>query len=119
MMRPRNISGAARAGAVTRDSALRGVDDFRVTAHAEVVVRAPDRDLAGRSLLAFRSPERHGEACSIALEVGESPITAFRFQPRYRALETLLVVHRRIPHFALQSRCFYIDWPTGEPTRRG
>ena len=60
----------------------------RVLAHAEVVVRAPHRDLDGP---VRPVPGRAGEVPAVSLEVGEDPIASFGVQPREGVGEGLLV----------------------------
>ena len=95
MMRAGNVARAAGAGAVRARRPDRGLDHVRMAAHAEIVVRAPDGDLARPALLARRAPHRHREAGGVALEIGEDAISLFRLQAGDRILEAPFVVHAR------------------------
>ena len=93
MMRAGDVAGSARAGAMGARCANRRLDHIGMTAHAEIVVRAPDGDLARPVFLASGTPLRHGEPGGVALEIGEGAIALFCLQTVDRLLETSLVVH--------------------------
>ena len=68
-----DVAGAAGAGAAAVDRLVHGVEHGRVLAHAEIVVRAPDRDLAAAAVAIEGGA---GEVAGVALEVGEDPVAA-------------------------------------------
>ena len=94
MMGAGDVAGAAGAGAVGARRTHRRIDHFRVAAHAEIIVRAPDGDFAGPVLFAFGAPHRHREPARVALEIGEDAIALFRLEAVDRILETSLVARR-------------------------
>ena len=67
-------------------------DHLRVLAHAEIVVGAPDDDLAR---LVARTPDGVGEAAGDALEVGEDAIAPLGVERGDRLGENRLVIHER------------------------
>src|ERR1700742_4136663 len=66
-----DVAGAAGAGATTIECLMHGGEHLRVLAHAEIVVRAPHRDVA---LAAGAVMGRFGKGSDLALEVGEHAI---------------------------------------------
>ena len=68
-----NISRTPGAGARPPRRFDHGIDDRRVTAHPEIVVGAPNDDLAA---VAPVVPRRIRRARSISLQIGENAITA-------------------------------------------
>jgi hypothetical protein len=62
----------------------------RVLTHAEVVVGAPDYDLA-RALR--RVPDRMRKAAGDALEIGKHPVAALAAQPSNRIGKEGIIVH--------------------------
>ena len=90
-----DVAGAAGPGAVGARGLNRGFDDVAMAAHAQIVVRAPDRDFAWGVLFAGRAPERHRKAARVALEVGERAVTLFGLQAVDRVLESPLIIHFR------------------------
>ena len=89
---PGDVAGPARPGADALERLGHGLQHQRVLAHAEVVVRAPDRDL-DRTLGAVPGGAR--EPSAVALEVGEDPIPSLGAQPREGVGQDLLVSHGR------------------------
>ena len=89
-----NVAGSARAGPMGAGRLDRGFDDVGMAAHAEIVVRAPDRDFARVIFLALGAPLGDREPARVALEIGEGAVAPFRLQPRNRLLEAPLIVHR-------------------------
>ena len=67
MMGARDVAGAAGAGADSRGGFDHGADHFGMLAHPEVVVGAPDHDIA---LALRRVPDRVREAARDPFEVG-------------------------------------------------
>ena len=67
-MVPAMLRGAAGPGAVGAQGRAAGLEDGRVVAHAEVVVRAPDGYVPG-------VPQRGGVAADPTLQVGEHAVT--------------------------------------------
>ena len=89
-----NVAGSARPCPMGADRLDRGFDDVGMAAHAEIVVRAPDRHFARPVLFALRAPLGDREPARVALEIGENAIAPFRFQAGDRVLEAALIVHR-------------------------
>jgi hypothetical protein len=85
-----DVAGAAGAGAHAGRGFDHGADHLGVLAHAEVVVRAPDHDVA-RTVR--RMPFGARKAAGEALEVGENPIAALVLQLRQRIREKSLIIH--------------------------
>src|SRR3954452_6661097 len=92
MMRAGDVAGAAGAGA----DAGRGLDHrahyLRVLAHAEIIVRAPDHDVA---LTLRRVPERMREPAGNALEIGEHAVAPLGVETIKGGIEELGVIHRQ------------------------
>ena len=85
------VAGAAGAGA----DAGRGLDHrsdyFRMLAHAEIIVGAPDDDVAR----AFRRmPHRMREATGDPFQIGKNPIPSFVMEAGEGGTEKLAVIHR-------------------------
>ncbi len=96
----RDIACAAGAGAHLASRLLHGGDDLLVLAHAEIVVRTPDGDLA----LIVGAVAENGprELSGDTFQIGEDAITAFVSQGIERVLEGVAVVEHghflRIEH---------------------
>src|SRR4051794_13781009 len=92
MMRAGDVAGAACAGA----DAGRGLDHrahhLRVLAHAEIIVGAPDHDVA---LALGRVPERMREPAGDALEIGEHAVAPLGVEAIKGGTEELGVIHRQ------------------------
>ena len=67
------------------------LDHQRVLAHAEIIVRAPDRDFSARAAIAVVGSLR--KCARLALEIGEDPIAALSPQFVNLAAEECVVVH--------------------------
>jgi hypothetical protein len=89
-----NIAGAAGAGSHPRRGLDHGADHFGVLAHAEVVVRAPDHDVA-RAV--WRMPYRVRKASSDAFEIGKDPVAPLVPQAGQSGGEIIPVVHSSPP----------------------
>ena len=85
-----DVAGAAGAGAHARRGLDHGADHLRVLAHAEVVVGAPDHDLA-RALR--RVPEGVRKAAGDALEIGKHPVAPLVVQAAQGVGEKRVVFH--------------------------
>ena len=85
-----DVAGAAgaRPGAARR--LAHRLDHARVLAHAEIVVRAPDGDLAFALPVA---PDRAGETPGAPRQIGEDPVSALRLHLLQRPGEMRFVVH--------------------------
>jgi hypothetical protein len=68
-----NIAGAPGAGARAGRGLDHGADHLGVLAHAEIIVGAPDHDVAGALR---RVPDRMREPAGDALEIREHPVAA-------------------------------------------
>ena len=77
MMGAGDVAGAAGAGADAGRGLDHGADHLRVLAHAEIVVGAPDHDVA---LALRRVPDRVRKAARDALEVGENAVAPLVMQ---------------------------------------
>ena len=85
-----DVARAARAGTHARCGLDHGADHLRVLGHAEVVVRAPDHDVA----LALRGmPDRVGKTACNAFKIGENPVAALVPQLAQGRREITLVIH--------------------------
>src|SRR5713226_2988707 len=87
-----DVAGAAGAGTDPGRGLDHGADHFRVLAHAEIVVRAPDHDVA---LALRRVPDRMREPARDPLEVGENPVAPLITQAVEGGREELAVIHRK------------------------
>src|SRR6185312_2096728 len=85
-----NVAGAAGAGAHASGSLHHGADDLRMLRHAEIVVGAPDHDIA-RTLRGV--PHSVGETSGNAFEVGEDAIAALIAQSGEGGREKTVVIH--------------------------
>ena len=85
-----DVAGAAGAGAAAVDRIVHRRDDLRVLAHAEVVVRAPDGDVAG-ALADVAGGAREGAVG--ARELGEDAVVALLAERVELLAEQGVVVH--------------------------
>src|ERR1700733_5141272 len=85
----RDVTRSSRASTHGARGGAHRVDDLRMLAHAEIVVRTPYNDI---SAAARTVPERMGELPRFALQVGEDAITALSFQRSNGRLETPVIV---------------------------
>src|SRR3954467_18134 len=90
MIGARDIARAARACAHARRGFDHRADHLRMLPHAEVVIRAPDDDVAAPL---WRMPDRVREAPRDALEVREYAIAPLLVQAAQRIRENGVVVH--------------------------
>ena len=90
MMGAGDVAGAAGAGADPGCGLDHGADHLRMLAHAEIVVGAPDHDIA-RPLRAV--PHRMREPAGDPLEVSEHAVAALVMQAVERGAEELAVIH--------------------------
>src|SRR3954464_8049605 len=96
MMRARDVAGAAGAGADAGRSLDHRTNHFRVLSHAEIVVGAPDHDVARA---ARRMPDRVREPAGDALEIRKNPVTPLVMKTAQGGTEILAVIHRKIRQF--------------------
>src|SRR5579875_1293167 len=89
MGRARDVARAAGAGADFVDRFMHRRAHGRVLAHAEIVVGAPDGDLAAACMVV-----RVREIARFALEIGEHAVATFGFQPVDALLKKPFVIHR-------------------------
>ena len=92
MMGARDVAGAAGAGADPGRGLDHGADHFRMLPHAEIVVGAPDHDVA-RSLRGM--PNRMRKPARDPLEIGENPVAPLIVQAAEGGTEELAVIHRK------------------------
>ena len=87
-----NVAGATGTCATAVNGLMQGGNDLWVLAHAEVIVGAPDGDIADRvtsMVPGLRKRPRH------AFEIGKHPIAPLAAQAFQRRLEEVIVVHGR------------------------
>ena len=90
MMGSGDIAGAAGAGTDARRRLDHRADHLWMLAHAEIVVGAPDHDIA----LAFRRmPGSVREPARDPLEIGKDPIAPLVMQAIEGGTEELAVIH--------------------------
>src|SRR6476659_1486499 len=92
MMGACDVAGAAGAGAHSGGGLDHGADHLGVLPHSEVVVGAPDHDIA-RSLRGM--PHRVRETARDPFEVGENPVAPLIMQAAEGSREELAVIHRK------------------------
>src|SRR3954466_15482781 len=92
MMGAGDVAGAAGAGADPGRGLDHGADHLGVLAHAEIVVGAPDHDVA-RALRGV--PDRMRKPARDALEIGENPVAPLVMQAVEGGTEKLAVIHRK------------------------
>ncbi len=86
----RDVARAAGARASLVDGGVHGLGDNRVLTLAEIVVRAPDHDVA----FAVRThPGRTRKSAATALEIGEHPVTPLGPDLLHRGPDGGLVIH--------------------------
>ena len=86
-----DVAGAAGAGPHARRGLDHGADHLGVLAHAEIVVGAPDHDLA-RALRA-RARSACGKAAGDALQIGKHPVAPLVPQAAQGVGEKRIVFH--------------------------
>jgi hypothetical protein len=69
----RDVAGAARARAAGVDRLLHRLGHLRVLAHAEIVVGAPDGDLARAAVVVVHRPRK---GAALAFQIGEDAVVA-------------------------------------------
>src|ERR1044071_4382995 len=89
-----NVARAAGSGTHTGSGFDHGPNDLRMLCHAEVIIRAPNHDIA----LALRGmPNGVWEASCNALQVDENPVTALVTEFVECRREQSLVIHCTFP----------------------
>ena len=86
-----DIAGATGAGAAAIERAVHGSEHIGMLAHAEIIVRAPDGDVA-RAVRAVKGRAR--ELADLTLEIGEDAVAALLAKSVQLLPEKRLVVHR-------------------------
>ena len=89
----RDVARAARARADFFERLVHGGEHGGVLAHAEIVVRAPDRDFFMRITALMVG---HGEIAAMTLEIGENPVAPLSAQNLQPIRENLFVPHRAL-----------------------
>src|SRR3989442_16007024 len=92
MMGAGDVAGAAGAGADTGCGLDHGADHFRMLAHAEIVVGAPDHDIAATLR---RVPDRMRKASCDPLEIGENAVAPLVMQAAEGGAEEFAVIHHK------------------------
>ena len=90
VMGARDIAGAAGAGADPGRGLDHRADHLGVLAHAEIIVRTPDHDVA-RAVR--RVPQRVRKPARDAFQIGENPVAVLVVQPPEGGTEELAIVH--------------------------
>ena len=90
MVGARDISRSAGAGAHAGGRFDHRADHLRMLSHSEVVVGAPDRDIA-RALRGM--PDRVRESAGYALKIRKHPVPSFIPQPVEGRREITLIIH--------------------------
>src|SRR5207248_4060823 len=112
MMGARDITGAAGAGADAGRGLDHGADHFRMLAHAEIVVGAPDHDITATLR---RVPDRMREAARDPFEVGENAVAPLVMRAVEGVAEKFAVIHHKTwngtgrighPSFRIEPRLF-------------
>ena len=94
MVRARNVARPAGSGSHAGRGLDHGADHFRVLAHTEVVVGAPNDDIA-RAL--WRMPHPIGKMAGKALQIGKDAITPLTAQSGDRIGKKVVIVHGAPP----------------------
>jgi hypothetical protein len=87
-----DVARAACAGAHPGRGLDHGADHLGVLAHAEIVVGAPNHDLA-RTLRPV--PDRVREAAGDPFQLGEHPVAPFVMQPAKGVSEEIVIIHEQ------------------------
>jgi hypothetical protein len=91
---PGDVTGPARAGSANIDRTVHGRDYIRMLAHAQVVVRAPNRNLQGTDVATMDSlwePAIH------ALEIDKMAVAALSAKSVEFALKEGFICHDHSP----------------------
>src|ERR1700686_1103321 len=91
-MGPREVAGPAGAGADSGGGLDHGADHLGMLSHSQVVVGAPDHDVA-RPVRGM--PHRMREPARDPLKVGENPVAPLIMQAAEGGREELAVIHRK------------------------
>ena len=87
----RDVARAAGTGTLRTDRGLHGLDNPRMLTHGEIVVAAPDRDVARRFAFAMQAGAR--ESADDAFQFGEDAIASLVAKAAKMAVEEGFVVH--------------------------
>src|SRR6202521_538237 len=101
VMGVRDVAGAAGTGPHSGGSLDHGADHFGMLPHAEIVVGAPDHDVA-RPLRGM--PHRMRAPARDPFEIGENPVAPLVMQAVEGGTEELAVIHRKRPGTGPESR---------------
>ncbi len=88
----RDVAGAAGARTHPCGCLDHGADDLRMLSHPEIIVGAPDHDVA-RPLRGM--PHRVRKPPGDAFKIGENPVTPLVMQAVEGGAEKLAVIHRK------------------------
>ena len=97
-----DVARAAGARADARGGLHHRGDHLRVLTHAEIIIGAPDRHIAGRAVVAM--PDRLWEGFDTAFEMGEDPVPTFLLETSDRRLEKAPIVHVTTLYAAIGGR---------------
>src|SRR5262249_20104807 len=106
-----DIARAAGTGTETGRGRHHRPDHLRVLTHAEVIVRAPDHDLAGARR---RVPDGIWKPAGDPLEINEHAVALFVPQSIYSGCKIRLIIHACVPlaHWASSRGRRAILWPS-------
>ena len=93
VVRSGDVAGAAGACAAALDRLVHCLQHGGVLAHAEIVVRAPDRDFRGSFAVVARGA---GEAAAVPLQIGEHAVVSFTHQGAELVPEEAFVIHHHL-----------------------
>src|SRR5262244_395513 len=108
-----DIASAAGSGADARRRRHHRADHLRVLSHAEIVVRAPDHDLAPAG---WRMPDRVRETAGDPLEVCEHSIALLFSQAPQRRSKERVVIHFSCLDVSVEHSAG-VRWTVGEVCR--
>ena len=91
-----DVARAARTGADVVQRLFHRLDDLRMLAHREIVVRAPDGDRL-RPVMASKAACVRKSAF-VAQNIDEDAVASLFVQPVDRACENIVIVHVSAPH---------------------
>src|SRR6185437_8351424 len=89
MRRARDVACAAGAGAGLVDRFMHRGTDVGMLAHADIVVGAPDGDLAAADMIVCAR-----KCTGLAFKIGEHPVATFGPERVETRLEKTFVIHR-------------------------
>src|SRR6185295_16094668 len=92
------VARAAGAGSAFLDRLDHRLAHERMLAHAEIIVRAPDHDLANTAIPLMQAGQR--KAPGLAFEIGKESIASFGFELSDLSAEKRIEIHAALPEKA-------------------